>query len=114
MEVAWLTCKICDEKCRDVPENNPEFQNSEIRKSQIVRFRNLDYDYHRLICTPGGHPIAFATFVNCKQKVDRLCVLILARDEISAVLVDYEDIALALEDGSKRKSKRFFDATTIT
>lgn len=82
-------------------EANLSQQRAAIEAGQIDRFHALDYGFHKVICTHSGHALAFETIMQCKQQVDRLCVLSLAQsDEALAVLADHEDIADALKTGS--------------
>ncbi len=76
-------------------------QQEAVQSGETSGFHDLDYDFHRLICELGGHPMAFETIEGCKQKVDRLCVLSLRKAyEMEAVIKDHEKIATALETGS--------------
>ena len=100
LEVARTACLKWDTKSANALESNLAEQRTAIEMGLITQFHNLDYDFHQLICTVAGHPLAFETVKRCKQQVDRLCVLSLARsEEVSAVLVDHEEIAQAFETG---------------
>lgn len=99
LEVAKLACHGWNETCTAMLRANIEQQKTAIENAQIEEFHQLDYDFHRLICELSGHPLAFHTILECKQKVDRLCMLSLARQyEVAAVLADHERIARALEN----------------
>ncbi len=100
LEVAQSAHRIWSEASTEALDANLDQQRAAILDDEIDLFHQLDYDFHKLICTLSGHPLAFQTIVNCKQQLDRLCVLSLASsDEAKAVLADHEDIAQALANG---------------
>ena len=101
LEVVRDACRMWDADAAKALKANLKEQKAAIDAGHVTLFHNLDYDFHRLICTLAGHPLAFETVKQCKQQVDRLCVLSLARsEEVSAVLADHEEIAHAFETGS--------------
>ncbi|SFR06475.1 GntR family transcriptional regulator [Poseidonocella sedimentorum] len=109
LEIARLACANWTPEHHQKLEANIERQRAAIAAIQIDRFHKLDYEFHQMICTLAGHPLAFKTLMQCKQKVERLCMLSLAReDEVSAVLVDHQDIAAALAEGSAEKVEKVF------
>ena len=104
LEVAKLASRAWDETFAATLNGNLEKQKAAFNSGQIDAFHQLDYDFHKLICELSGHPLAFQTILECKQKVDRLCMLSLAREEeVAAVMVDHERIAEALSTGSSKK-----------
>ncbi|MEL7275921.1 MAG: GntR family transcriptional regulator [Pseudomonadota bacterium] len=101
LEVARHAHRTWTNRSTEAIEAVLDLQRSAIKAGQIDTFHRLDYDFHGLICTLGGQPLAFETIENCKQQVDRLCVLSLSKaEEVSAVLSDHEEIANALEKKS--------------
>ena len=99
LEVSKRACEVWDTQCTRALDENLTRQRVAIDAGQITEFHNLDYEFHHLICSLSGHPLAFETIKQCKQHVDRLCVLSLARsEEVSAVLSDHEEIADALSN----------------
>lgn len=97
LEVLRNACRIWDAACARRLDDNLELQRKAIATGQIERFHQLDYDYHKLLCRLGGHPLAFEKIDLCKQQVERLCVLSLSKDgEDTAILADHENIATAL------------------
>ena len=104
LEVAKLACLAWDETFAASLNSNLESQKAALKSGQIDTFHQLDYDFHYLICNLSGHSLAFQTILECKQKVDRLCMLSLAREEeVAAVIVDHERIADTLSTGSPKK-----------
>ena len=68
-----------------------------VSSGQAEEFHRLDYEFHKMICELGGHPLAFETIQECKKKIDRLCVLSLGRQSEAATLLgDHAALAEAL------------------
>lgn len=88
-------------ECNAQLEENIDLQERAIQMGDLTTFHALDYDFHRLICTLSDNPLAFEVILDCKQKVDRLCVLSLTKDrEAKSVLEDHRDIAEGLASGN--------------
>ena len=63
-------------------------------------FSALDYAFHRALCTIAGAAFAFEVIAAEKAKVDRLCLLGLAKqDRMPQLLADHEAIATAILQG---------------
>ncbi|WP_417247878.1 GntR family transcriptional regulator [Celeribacter sp.] len=63
-------------------------------------FKQLDYDFHKMICEIGRVPYAFEVVRAEKEKVDRLCVMELAKENRMPLLIeDHEKIAAAIKAG---------------
>ena len=105
LEVVRQACSIWDEARAEALEENIQQQRQTIADDQQDQFHKLDYQFHRLICELGNCPLAFKTVKECKQKVDRLCVLSLGREnECETVLDDHVKLAEALKSGSVKKA----------
>lgn len=101
LEVLRHACSIWDETRADKLNQNLQLQHQSLVEGQPDQFHQLDYDFHKLICELSGCHMAFTTIEECKNKVDRLCVLSLDRkDEFSVLLDDHKRIAKALVTGS--------------
>lgn len=97
LQVLGAACQVWEASHIAALEANLDQQRAAIAAGQIKEFHALDYDFHRTICFESGHALAFDTVLQCKQQVDRLCVLSLARDEeVAGVLDDHQKIAAAL------------------
>ncbi|MEP0940262.1 MAG: GntR family transcriptional regulator [Rhizobiaceae bacterium] len=108
LEVVRKACSIWDNARAETLNHNLDQQRLSVSKGQSEQFHSLDYQFHKLICELGECPLAFNTIEECKNKVDRLCVLSLDRkDEFSVLLDDHEQLADALQSGSTE------DATAI-
>ncbi|WP_204115254.1 GntR family transcriptional regulator [Shimia biformata] len=97
LEVLHSACAVWDKAKADALAVNLAGQRTSIDAGDHASFHRFDYEYHREICALSGHPLAFETIEQCKQKVDRMCVLSLGRDhEVESLLDDHTRIAEAL------------------
>lgn len=81
-------------------EENLLLQEQAIRDDDLTTFHALDYDFHKLIYVLGGNPLAFEVMLECKQKVDRLCMLSLEENrEATSILADHREIADGMASG---------------
>ncbi|MDW4497810.1 GntR family transcriptional regulator [Sulfitobacter sp. D35] len=74
------------------------------RKAQAEKssdaFAELDYDFHRTICDIAGVPYAFDIIRAEKEKVDRLCMLQISKeDRMPQLIEDHARIADAIRSG---------------
>lgn len=105
LEVIRNACSVWDDACAQKLEENLTEQRQFIASGQTGKFHALDYSFHKMICELGGHSLAFETIQQCKQKIDRLCVLSLGRgNEAAKILVDHEELADALKAGSAEQA----------
>ncbi len=101
LEVIRRAHSVWDDAKAAVLDRQLDIQRAAIDAGDIGEFHALDYDFHKAIFDMGGHPLAFDMVVQCKQPVDRLCVLSLGdKGELSHVFADHERIANALARGS--------------
>ncbi len=99
LEVARDACQKWDQTRAEALEASLQLQRSAISRGQIDQFHQLDSDFHKLICTLSGHELAFEHIAQCKQQLERLCVLSFSNSgEASAVLSDHESIAKSLQE----------------
>lgn len=56
-----------------------ESQQKAVGLGDVTRFHELDYDFHRLLCTAAGADFVFETITETKAQVDRLCLLSLGK-----------------------------------
>lgn len=109
LQTARLACRNWNADCAAALDANLQLQRAAIAAGQMDVFHELDYAFHELICQLSGHPLAFQTIRDCKQKVDRLCMLSLTQDEeVAGVLADHDAIAEALTEGSSEKVETVF------
>lgn len=106
LEIAQCAIAVWDADSQAKLDENISLQERAIAKGDLQTFHALDYDFHNLICTLSKKPLAFEVIVDCKQIVDRLCVLSLTKDsEAKAVLEDHRDIAKGLASGDYEKAQ---------
>ncbi len=109
LEVIRHACSVWDESRAEKLGQNLAQQQHSIDASEPDRFHILDYRFHKLVCELGGCSLAFDTIQQHKQKVDRLCVLSLGRqNELATLLEDHNKLAASLRSGSAE------EATAIT
>ena len=102
LEVIRNACSIWDEARADALEKNLQQQQQSLIDGSPDQFHKLDYQFHKMICELGGNIRAFDTIEECKQKMTRLCVLSLVRENESAILLeDHQQLAHALKSGSE-------------
>ncbi|MFK7963291.1 MAG: GntR family transcriptional regulator [Burkholderiaceae bacterium] len=103
LEVLRQACQVWDPARANKLAKNLDAQMRCVKAADPDRMRKLDYEFHGLICELAGHPMAFLTIRQQKQKVDRLCMLDYDRkaDELQEVFEDHQKIAEALASKSE-------------
>ena len=100
LEVVRRACAGWDERKARTLDRNLVRQRKAITSGHLDAFHAHDREFHRLICELGGLSATVETIEECKQEVDRLCVLSLGRDrEAATLLEDHHAIADALRRG---------------
>ncbi len=106
LEIIRRTCAVWDDHSARVLERNLDQQQQAVDAGRPEKFHALDYEFHKLICDFGGCPFTVETIKECKQKVDRLCMLSFGREgETATLLEDHRKLARALSDGSAEAAK---------
>lgn len=101
LEVIRRACAVWDDSRAATLKGNLDQQQQAIENGQSETFHALDQAFHKLICELSGCPMTHRTIEECKQKVDRLCILGLEKErEAEALLEDHRKLAHALECGS--------------
>ena len=113
LEVLRAACAIWDDERAARLQQNLDEQKAVVSSGDGAAFHSLDYTFHKMICDLSGHPLAFGTIEECKQSIDRLCVLSLdRRDEAATLVQDHEDIARSLRnrdaDAASSAARRHF------
>ena len=105
LEVVRRACALWDDRRAAILEHNLDQQQQAIDTGQPGTFHTLDQEFHKLICELGGCPMTIRTIEECKQKVDRLCVLGLEKErEAATLLEDHRILARALKSGSAEEA----------
>jgi DNA-binding GntR family transcriptional regulator len=106
LEVVHRAIKIWDSECDAKLAQNLALQETAINNGDLSTFHALDYDFHKLIYVLGGNPLAFEVMLDCKQKVDRLCLLSLEKSsEANSIFKDHRDIAAGMSSGNVEKAQ---------
>ncbi|WP_298298769.1 GntR family transcriptional regulator [uncultured Litoreibacter sp.] len=106
LEVVYRAVKIWDASREEQLAENLALQEKALRDGDLPAFHALDYDFHKLIYVLGGNPLAFEVMLECKQKVDRLCLLSLEKDsEAESILADHRDIAKGMASGNLKQAQ---------
>jgi DNA-binding GntR family transcriptional regulator len=106
LEVVHRAIKIWDSECDAKLAENLALQETAINNGDLSTFHALDYDFHKLIYVLGGNPLAFEVMLDCKQKVDRLCLLSLEKSsEANSIFKDHRDIAAGMSSGNVEKAQ---------
>ncbi len=97
LEVIRQACAVwTDDSTRALTEILDR-QDHAISQGDTEAFHASDYSFHKAICDLADRPLAAETISECKQKVDRLCMLSLGRaQEAATLLEDHRRIADAL------------------
>ncbi|WP_323765262.1 GntR family transcriptional regulator [Marinovum sp.] len=75
-------------------------QRAALAARDATAFSALDYDFHQALCEIAGAGFAFEVISSEKAKLDRLCLLGLAKhDRMPQLLADHEAIARAILAG---------------
>ena len=107
LEIAYRAVQVWDAECEAQLADNIRLQEQAIVSNDLTRFHALDYEFHKLIYVRSGNPQAFDVMLECKQKVDRLCMLSLENaSEMTSILADHRGIAdgLASRDVARAQS----------
>lgn len=105
LEVIRHACSVWSKEHVETLERNLDQQRQSVETGSPENFHVLDYEFHKLICELGGCPWAFETIEECKQKIDRLCILSFGRaNEPKVLLEDHRKLAQALKEGSTEQA----------
>lgn len=97
-EVLRLAASLCDEAGAALLDKEMEKQNQLIAKRNFDNFGPLDYSFHKTLCAVAKSEFAFDVIMAEKSKVDRLCLLSLAKeDKMTALIADHQRIADAVK-----------------
>ena len=106
MEIVRRATAVWDASCEAKLGENLTLQEQALENNGLVTFHALDYDFHKLIYALSGNPQAFKVMLECKQKVDRLCLLSLEQSsEATSIFDDHREIARGLASGSVERAQ---------
>lgn len=97
LRLAAMYCNAEDAKTLQTQLKN---QAKAIEAADFAAFGVMDYEFHETLCGIAKADFAFEVISEEKAKVDRLCLLGLAKgDRMPELLKDHKAIALAVEQG---------------
>lgn len=106
LEAVYRGVQVWDSACDAEMTENLVLQEKAIRDGDLPAFHALDYNFHKLIYVLGGNPLAFDVMLDCKQKVDRLCMLSLEKNsEAESILSDHREIAAGMASGDLERAQ---------
>lgn len=95
-------CKYCDVEAGSALDSALSLQKKALADRDTEAFGKLDYAFHKTLCDIAKAPFAYEVIQAEKAKVDRLCVLSLAKEDRMPELVsDHEKIAEAVKAGDE-------------
>lgn len=101
-EVLRRAARQCDNEGVNLLDESLARQRKATAERDLAKFGALDYDFHETLCRIAGVEFAFEVISAEKAKVDRLCVLGLAKEErMPQLLQDHEAIAKAVTGGDE-------------
>ncbi|NKB77218.1 MAG: FCD domain-containing protein [Gammaproteobacteria bacterium] len=93
LEIARTACLIYRGELDDEIQAILDRQEQCAASTNFDHFRQLDYQFHKLICKAAGREFAFQVIEDCKVKVDRLCILELSsKADASQTLADHQEM----------------------
>jgi DNA-binding GntR family transcriptional regulator len=100
-EVLRRAAAQCDRADAKRLDDCLERQAEMVAKSDYKTFGALDYEFHKTLCEIAGVDFAFEVISSEKSKVDRLCLLGLAKeDRMPELLNDHREIAKHIKEGA--------------
>lgn len=106
LEIIRRAIEVWNTDCDVKLAENLTLQEQALESGDLPTFHALDFDFHKLICVLSGNPMAFEVTLECKQKIDRLCLLSLEKhSEAESILADHREIAASLASGSVSRAQ---------
>jgi len=101
-EVLRRAARVCGQDGSDLLQARIAEQKIAVEDNNYDEFRSLDYTFHGALCTVAETDFAIDVIAQNKAKVDRLCVLSLARnDKLDELFNDHQQIAKAVADNDE-------------
>lgn len=99
-EVLRRAARFCDKADAAALDENIKRQRDLLKAGDYDGFGALDYEFHALLCSIAKVDYAFEVISSEKEKVDRLCVLSLSKeDRMPELINDHERIAAMIKAG---------------
>lgn len=110
-EVLRRAAEVCDASGVSRLDENLALQEAAVSAGKYESFWTLDYQFHQILCDIAKVDYAFEAISQEKTKVDRLCMLSLAKENrMPVLLADHIEIADCVKagdgEGAARACKR--------
>ena len=93
LEVLRRVVRVWDGSALEALQENIDAQKAAVDKCDVDAFHAHDYSFHRALCRAGKADFAFEEIAQKKAVVDRLCMLVLMRqDQMEVLLGDHAAI----------------------
>lgn len=100
VEVVRTACERFDESHCATFEENLEKQRQTVEPNDFKTFRELDAEFHKLLCACAGSELAYKTIHESKAQVERLCAMSLSEPtEFKQVYEDHVQLYELLKRG---------------
>lgn len=101
VEVARVACEKYDASHQAAFDENLALQNEAVKNNDFQSFKELDAEFHKLLCLVADSELAYRTISESKLQVDRLCALSLSRrTEFNDVYQDHMKMYDFLKQGN--------------
>lgn len=100
-EIVRVLASASGKTSLDALEKVVDRQSIAVDRSDVRSFYDLDNEFHFELCHAAEREAAFATIIEMKAQVDRLCMLSLKHDdEMKILLNDHRSILQAISSGN--------------
>lgn len=79
VEVVRVACEKFEDSHKAAFDENMALQTEAVENNDFQAFKDLDVQFHKLLCLVSGSELAFRTILESKLQVDRLCTFALSR-----------------------------------
>jgi len=101
-EVLRRAARVCGPEGSTLLQSCLDEQQVAVQANDYEQFRALDYTFHETLCVVGEVAFAFDVMAREKAKVDRLCVLGLAKDSpLDQLIDDHSQITTAITNNNE-------------
>ncbi|MEP2299086.1 MAG: GntR family transcriptional regulator [Hyphomicrobiales bacterium] len=105
VEVVKRACHQATDEGLDLIDHNLSEQAEAVKTKDAKQLQNLDYEFHRLICSAADCLPAFRTIVENRRYTDRVCTLELANvSGMSEVLEGHQNIIDAIKNKNEEEA----------
>tara|TARA_R110002020_G_scaffold48286_6_gene137673 strand:- start:38843 stop:39532 length:690 start_codon:yes stop_codon:yes gene_type:complete len=108
VEVVRRACRMASPEGLAKIEANLKLQEAAVGAGDVALLHDLDYQFHRLVCSAANCLAAFRTIAENKAHTDRICTLELSdATAMAEILRDHTRIHTALVEGDEVRAAEF-------